>query len=61
MAWVAVIIPLPFTTCLREVEWIDLLFKIESVLLTTFIGTAGVSFTFVRLDLFDLLSLFFGE
>jgi len=26
MASVAVIIPLPFTTFLREVEWIDLLF-----------------------------------
>ena len=53
----AVIIPLPFTTDLREVEWIDFLLLRRSLLLTTVIGTTGVSFTVFRLRLVDLLSV----
>jgi hypothetical protein len=61
MASVAVIIPLPFTTFLREVEWIDFLLLRLSLLLTAFIGTTDVSFTFFRLFLSDLLSISLDE
>ena len=55
MACVAVVTPLPFTTFLREVEWIDL------IMWSTFIGTTVDSSTFVRLVLLELVSVFFGK
>ena len=50
----AVVRPLPFTTCRREVEWI--LFG-----LATLIGTARDLITLIRFILDDLLSLFLDE
>ena len=57
----ALVIPLPFTTNLREVEWIDFLFERLSLVLTTFIGTTGESSTFFRLFLGELFSLSLDE
>jgi len=54
IAAVAVIIPLPFTTCWREVEWMFLF-------VTTFIGTVCELFALFRLFLGDLLSLSLDE
>ena len=54
IAAVAVIIPLSFTTCRREVEWIFLF-------VTTLIGTVCELFALFRLFLGDLLSLSLDE